>query len=183
MHSQNQMNIINSSKKNEKFDQFKDMLQEMMTQDLLEAMEELQKAFDFQPKSMRIPVGDGKSHQFNFTGFDPIAMIMGMASDSGKIVEMALQDNDQAARDATAHALALTLAFGENIANSTFMMGMSKANRDLTHWNRVKENPEARGKFAEEWFNRYTSSFIPTAARQTGKFFNDDFNKIAIGEK
>ena len=141
---------------------------------------ELQKAFDFQPKSLRIPTGDGNFQQFNLTGLDPVAMMMGMASDSGKIVEMALQDNDQAARDATAHALALTLAFGENVANSTFMMGMSKANRDLTHWNRVKENPEARGKFAEEWFNRYTSSFIPTAARQTGKFFNDDFNKIAI---
>lgn len=141
---------------------------------------ELEKAFDFQPKSMRIPIGDGKHHQFNFTGYDPIAMIMGMASDSGKIAEMALQNNDQAARDATAHALALTLAIGENVANSTFMMGLSKANRDITHWNRVKENPEARGKFAQEWFNRYTSSFVPTIARQTGKFFNDDFNKIAI---
>ena len=141
---------------------------------------ELQKTFDFQPKSIRIPTGDGNFQQFNLTGLDPVAMMMGMASDSGKIVEMALQDNDQSARDATAYALALTLAFGENITNSTFMMGMSKANRDLTHWNRVKENPEARGKFAEEWFNRYTSSFIPTAARQTGKFFNDDFNKIAI---
>ena len=60
------------------------------------------------------------------------------------------------------------------------MMGLSKANRDITHWNRVSENPEARGKFGKEWFNRYTSSFVPTIARQTGKFFNDDFNKIAI---
>ena len=140
---------------------------------------ELQKAFDFQPKSLRIPVGDGKTHQFNLTGFDPVAMMMGMASDSGKIVEMALQDNDQAAKDAAAHAIALSLAIGENVANSTFMMGMSNANRDITHWNRIKENPEARGKFAREWFNRYTASFVPGIAKQTGKFLNDDFNKIA----
>jgi hypothetical protein len=140
----------------------------------LKGKRQMQKTYGYQPKSLRIPYGD-EIYQINITGFDPVAMMMGYGSDLGSIGASLYRDHDQW-QDYTKVAVAMTLAFGENIASSTFMQGVSKGVNDyqmFKHYGALKGGAQ--------WGKQFGSSFVPTFLKQSGKYLQrDNYNKIAI---
>lgn len=140
----------------------------------LKGKRQMQKTYGYQPKSLRIPYGD-EIYQINITGFDPVAMMMGYGSDLGSIGASLYRDHDQW-QDYTKVAVAMTLAFGENIASSTFMQGVSKGVNDyqmFKHYGALKGGAQ--------WGKQFGSSFVPTFLKQGGKYLQrDNYNKIAI---
>ena len=131
---------------------------------------------NYQPKSLRIPIGD-KVHQINTTGFDPLSMMIGQAMDFGQLITMAANDHERS-QDLANFALALTLSFGENLSNSTFMAGVGQFIDDVKYLDYSLKN-DTEDKFIQNWFAQYASSFKPTVVNQVGKFFNDNNQKLA----
>ena len=148
---------------------------------------EILKALGIQPNDIRIPVGDGKSFSLNTTGFDPINMMLSMSANSGKYLEMMFSPEEghtdfsiPKAEDALAHTLALTVGFGEILANSTFLMGVGDLNKDITNASKAGAGDISKGEFGKKWWNKFSSSFIPTGFKQTAKLWEDDYRKLAI---
>ena len=131
---------------------------------------------NYQPKALRIPIGD-KVHQINTTGFDPLSMMIGQAMDFGQLITMAANDHERS-QDLANFGLALTLSFGENLSNSTFMAGVGQFIDDVKYLDYSLKN-DTEDKFIQNWFAQYASSFKPTVVNQVGKFFNDNNQKLA----
>lgn len=138
------------------------------------AKRETEKMLGWQQKSLHIPVGDGKFHQYNLSGYDPVAMFAAMAADTGKLVAMVGDNHDQW-EDILQHSAALTYILGENLANSTFMAGAGKLNRDI-------RNISTQGKAGvDKTVKSFATSFIPGIVKGPFKWLaQDDYQKIAI---
>ena len=138
------------------------------------AKRETEKMLGWQQKSLHIPVGDGKYHQYNLSGYDPVAMFAAMAADTGKLVAMVGDNHDQW-EDILQHSAALTYILGENLTNSTFMAGAGKLNRDI-------RNVSTQGKAGiDKTVKSFVTSFIPGIVKGPFKWLaQDDYQKIAI---
>ena len=138
------------------------------------AKRETEKMLGWQQKSLHIPVGDGKYHQYNLSGYDPVAMFAAMAADTGKLVAMVGDNHDQW-EDILQHSAALTYILGENLTNSTFMAGAGKLNRDI-------RNLSTQGKAGvDKTVKSFATSFIPGIVKGPFKWLvQDDYQKIAI---
>lgn len=136
---------------------------------------ELRKAKNYQPKSLRIPVGD-EVIQINLTGNDPIAIMMAMAADTGALFGQISKDHDEA-KDYLEFVVGMTLMFGENILNSNNMVGVSKA---VEHINFLYESKD-KAKAGKKWLEQFFSSLVPTGARQIGKMLpgSSEFQQIS----
>ena len=140
---------------------------------------QMMKALGYQTNSLRIPIGNGEYKQINLTGLDPLNMMVSMAANSGQVLNLALQNHDQA-QDITAHTLALTLGFGEVLSNSTYLMGVSNMTRDVQNLYKTGKGDLTPGQFGTKWWNKFSSSFVPGIAKQSGKIWTDDFQKQAL---
>ena len=151
---------------------------------------ELLKAFGYQPNSLRIPVGDDKYVQINLTGLDPINLMTAMGANSGQALNLAL-DSGADPEALAAHAFALTYGMGEMISNSTYMMGVGSAAKDMRNLTRFLSG-DVSNRGAQKWWNRFSSAFVPGFFKQIGKniphineegnaaWFNDDMQKLAV---
>ena len=135
---------------------------------------EMEKVTGYQPKSIRFPWFNDKTYQINITGLDPIAMMMGMSADVGTVGRMLYKDHDQA-RDYAMAMVALTVAIGDNILTSTNMQGAANLSRDVQNFYHF-----GAAKGFEQWSRNFTSAFVPSGAKQVGKFFFDNKQKIAV---
>lgn len=135
---------------------------------------ELRRAKNYQPKSLRIPVGD-EIIQINLTGNDPIAIMMAMAADTGALFGQISKDHDEA-KDYLDFTMGMTLMFGENILNSNNMVGVAKA---VEHINMLYESKD-KAKAGKKWLEQFFSSLVPTGARQLGKMLpgSSEFEQV-----
>ena len=156
------------------------------------------KALGVTNNNISIPVGD-KLHTVNTTGLDPINMMLSMAANSGKYIQLmthnvnydAFSPNENgefdftqmqvASSDILAHTLALTLGFGEILSNSTFLMGVNNLTKDIQNANKAFSGDISGMDWTGKWFNKFSSSFIPGFIGETGKWiWSDDFQKLAV---
>jgi len=135
---------------------------------------EMEKVLGYQPKAIRYPWFNDKKYQINLTGLDPISMMAGMSSDMGTVARMLYKDHDQA-KDYGAAMVALTLAIGDNVLTSTNMQGAANLARDYQNFRQL-----GFGRGFERWHKNFTSSFVPSGAKQVGKFFWDNKQKLAV---
>jgi hypothetical protein len=135
---------------------------------------EMEKVLGYQPKAIRFPWFNDKKYQINLTGLDPISMMAGMSADIGTVGRMIHKDHDQA-KDYAAAMVALTLAIGDNVLTSTNMQGAANLARDYQNFRQL-----GFGKGFERWHKNFTSSFVPSGAKQVGKFFWDNKQKLAV---
>jgi hypothetical protein len=133
------------------------------------------KAIGYQPNSIRCPDPrkEGRYVQINTTGLDPFNMMLSTSANTGKILGMIMDNHDQA-QDIQAHLVAYTLALGEQMSDSTYLAGISKGINDIQTFKAVGAT-----EGAYRWGSKFTASFVPGVVKQAGKFFNDDFNKLA----
>ena len=101
-------------------------------------------------------------------------MMMGMSADVGTIGRMLIKDHDQA-KDYAMTMVALTVAIGDNILTSTNMQGAANLSRDVQNFYHF-----GAAKGFERWSKNFTSSFVPSGAKQVGKFFFDNKQKLAV---
>ena len=156
------------------------------------------KALGVTNNNISIPVGD-KLHTVNTTGIDPFNMMLSMAANSGKYIQLmthnvnydAFSPNENgefdftqmqvASSDILAHTLALTLGFGEILSNSTFLMGVNNLTKDIQNANKAFSGDISGMDWTGKWFNKFSSSFIPGFIGETGKWiWSDDFQKLAV---
>ena len=156
------------------------------------------KALGVTNNNISIPVGD-KVHNINTTGLDPFNLILSMAANNGKYIQLMTQNVNWSAfstnedgdfdfekmsvarDDIMAHTLALTLGIGEILSNSTFLMGVNNFAKDVQNANRAFSGDISTMEWSGKWFNKFSSSFIPGAIKETGKWtWSDDFQKLAI---
>ena len=141
-------------------------------------------------KSFQLPLKDmgiGKNnYNVGTVGMDPFAQMLGQASDLGALAHL-IKDDPKAWQSYTDFVIGMALSFGENLSNSTYMAGFSKAMEDVTYAKRAWRN-DGDDKFVKKYFSRYAASFMPTAFRQGGKFFDDnkkninkEFNELLYG--
>jgi hypothetical protein len=135
---------------------------------------EMEKVTGYQPKAIRFPWINDKKYQINLTGLDPISMMAGMSADVGTIGRMWIDDHDQA-RDHAMVMVALTVAIGDNILTSTNMQGAANLSRDVQNFYHFGAE-----KGFDRWSKNFTSSFVPSGAKQVGKFFWDNKQKLAV---
>ena len=136
---------------------------------------EMRKARNYQPKSLRIPVGNDIV-QINLTGNDPIAIMMAMAADTGALFGQITKDHDEA-KDYLEFAMGMTIMFGENILNSNNMVGVAKA---VEHIDMLYTSKD-KAKAGKKWLDQFFSSLVPTGARQIGKLLpgSSEFQQIS----
>lgn len=156
------------------------------------------KALGVTNNNISIPVGD-KLHTVNTTGLDPINMMLSMAANSGKYIQLmthnvnydAFSPNEDgefdftqmqvAGTDMLSHTLALTLSFGEILSNSTFLMGVNNFAKDVQNANKAFSGDISGMEWTSRWWNKFSSSFIPGVVGETGKWtWSDDFQKLAV---
>lgn len=142
------------------------------------AKSEMMKGIGYQPNSIRIPSADGKTWQINTTGLDPLNMMITSAANSGQYLNLMLNDTANY-EDALAHTLAYTLGLGEMVVNSTYLQGLSNGYQDMQLLTKYATGDIQGINAAKQWSGRMASSFIPTGAKQIGKYFNTDYNKLA----
>ena len=148
----------------------------------------LQKTTKGQPMQIEIPIGDGKFQKISFRSFDPVAQMFANSANAGQFISLmqgSIQNNldpedpqyAQLANDLLHYSLALTFSIGENLSNSTMLAGAGKMVNDSRKIIRgtMAENP---GKAFKEVGSEMMSSYVPTVAKEVGKFFNDDSQKL-----
>jgi len=142
------------------------------------AKSEMMKAQGYQPNAIRIASADGKTWQLNLTGLDPVTMMLSSAANSGQYLNLMLNDTANP-EEALSHTLAYALGFGEMITNSTYLQGLSNAYQDMQMFTKFASGDINGTNALKQWSARYASSFVPTGAKQIGKFFNEDYNRLA----
>lgn len=140
----------------------------------------LQKTLGIQSGTINIPYGnDTYRVSVRDTLFDPVAMMFKQAADLYKIAQMGFTDNDQW-EDHLRHVAAFMYSAGENLADSTFMSGVSKAVNDYQSFRDLPPK-----KFVQRWGQSIgTSVFVPSIVKQGGKIINylenDSEQRIAV---
>ena len=149
----------------------------------------LQKTTKTQPFQIEVPIGDGKFQKISFRSFDPVAQMFANSANFGQmltLLEGSLYNNvigqeeenyTQLSKDALAYLIAYTFSIGENLSNSTMLAGAGKLIDDTRSIIRgvQSDNPT---KAAKEVASEFASSFVPTVAKEVGKLFNSDNQKI-----
>ena len=81
--------------------------------------------------------------------------------------------------------LAFTFSIGENLSDSTMLAGAGKLTDDVRKISRGYQSSGliGAGRAAKEVGSEMLTSYVPTIARQTGKLFNDEHQKIATSMK
>jgi len=116
---------------------------------------------------------------------------MSMAGNSGQAINLALQSgaDPEALADA---AMLMSYGFGEILSNGTYMQGVGNLQRDLTNITKVLAGDRSSNKALQQWWNRFSASFVPGFAKSIGKnlptineegkiaYFNDDLQKQAV---
>ena len=151
----------------------------------------VQKTTKTQPMQIEVPIGDGKFQKISFRSFDPVAQMFANSANMGQMLslmqgsimnnvdfnDLENSDKSQLAQDMLAYMVAYTFSVGENLSNSTMLAGAGKLVNDSRQLIRgsIAGNP---GKAFKEVSSEYASSYVPTVAREVGKLFNDDHQKI-----
>ena len=148
----------------------------------------LQKTTKAQPMQIEIPIGNGKFQKISFRSFDPVAQMFANSANAGQFLSLmqgSIQNNldpedpqyAQLANDMLHYSIGLALSIGENLSNSTMLAGAGKMVNDSRKIIRgtMAENP---GKAFKEVGSEMMSSYIPTVAKEVGKLFNDDSQKL-----
>ena len=148
----------------------------------------VQKTTKTQPMQIEIPIGDGKFQKISFRSFDPVAQMFANSANAGQFLSLmqgSIQNNldpedpqyAQLANDMLHYTVGLAFSIGENLSNSTMLAGAGKMVNDSRKIIRgtMAENP---GKAFKEVGSEMMSSYVPTVAKEVGKFFNDDSQKL-----
>ena len=148
----------------------------------------LQKTIKAQPMQIELPLGNGKFQKISFRSFDPVAQMFANSANAGQflsLMEGSIQNNldpedpqyAQLANDMLHYTVALTFSIGENISNSTMLAGAGKMVNDSRKIinGTIAGNP---GKAFKEVGSEMASSYVPTVAKEVGKLFNDDSQKL-----
>ena len=149
----------------------------------------IQKTTKTQPFQIELPLGDGKFQKISFRSFDPVAQMFANSANFGQMLSMmegSLYNNvigqeeqnyTQLSKDALAYLIAYTFSIGENLSNSTMLAGAGKLIDDSRSIIRgvQSDNPT---KAVKEVGSEFASSFVPTVAKEVGKLFNSDSQKI-----
>ena len=143
------------------------------------------KALGIQGNDIRVHVGNDKYWSANTTGFDPINLALSMSANSGKYLQLMFSPEEGHTdfsipnyEDALSHTLALTLGIGEIMSNSTFLMGTTNFFKDVQMATKAGSGDINGSEFSRKWWNRFSSSFIPTGVKETSKLWTDDYRKI-----
>lgn len=137
---------------------------------------EMQKAKNYQPKSFRIPTGEGKELQINISGNDPIALMAAMAADTGVLFGQLAKDHDEM-EDYLELAVGLTLVIGENIMTSNNMAGAAKFVDHVSYVYESNDKLKSLGKVGKQ----ISSDILnPPGLRQIGKLLpgSSEFQQI-----
>jgi len=133
---------------------------------------ELKKLGNIQSKSIKFD-----SYSLSLQGYDPVAQMFGMAADMGKLAHY-IGDDPKEWQSYTNFALGTVLSFGENLMNSTYLQGATNLAKDYTFFQMAKDSGDP-SKFYKNYFSRFASSYVPTGARQIGKWLHGDpYQKI-----
>ena len=148
----------------------------------------LQKTTKAQPLQIELPIGDGKFQKISFRSFDPVAQMFANSANAGQFLSLmqgSIQNNldpedpqyAQLANDMLHYSIGLALSIGENLSNSTMLAGAGKMVNDSRKIIRgtMAENPS---KAFKEVGSEMASSYVPTVAKEVGKLFNDDSQKL-----
>ena len=148
----------------------------------------LQKTTKAQPLQIELPLGDGKFQKISFRSFDPVAQMFANSANAGQMLSLmqgSIQNNldpedpqyAQLANDMLHYTAGLALSIGENLSNSTMLAGAGKMVNDSRKIIRghIADNP---GKAWKEVGSEMASSYVPTVAKEVGKLFNDDSQKL-----
>jgi hypothetical protein len=139
---------------------------------------ELQKTLGQKNRTLRLPIGD-KIYQINYGGIDPVAQMIAQSADLGKLGVMASR-NPTDWKSYTNLVFAMTVAFGENLSNSTYLQGFGKFAEDIQLAKYAIENNKM-GESALQWGKKFGASFVPSGGKQIGSFFQDDnYQKISL---
>jgi hypothetical protein len=108
-----------------------------------------------------------------------------MSANSGKYLQLMFSPEEGHTdfsipnyEDALSHTLALTLGIGEIMSNSTFLMGTTNFFKDVQMATKAGSGDINGSEFSRKWWNRFSSSFIPTGVKETSKLWTDDYRKI-----
>jgi hypothetical protein len=106
-----------------------------------------------------------------------LSLMQGSIMNNVDFNDLENSDKSQLAQDMLAYMVAYTFSVGENLSNSTMLAGAGKLVNDSRQLIRgsIAGNP---GKAFKEVSSEYASSYVPTVAREVGKLFNDDHQKI-----
>ena len=159
----------------------------------------LKKTIKSETFSINIPLGDGKFQKVSFRGFDPVAQLFANSANMGQMLSMLegsiynnidpddpLNSNKmQIAQDVAAYTIAFTFSIGENLSDSTMLAGAGKLTDDARKISRGYQSSGliGAGRAFKEVGSEMLTSYVPTIARQTGKLFNDEHQKIATSMK
>jgi len=157
----------------------------------------LQKTTKKRPFQIELPIGDGKYQKIGFHSFDPVAQMFANSANFGQMISMMqgsiynnvnssdpfnIENNNygQLGMDALAYSIAFTFSIGENLSNSTMLAGAGKMTDDINQIVRgtVAAGPTGAWKAVKEIGSEMASSYVPTIAKQTGKLFNDNNQKL-----
>ena len=88
----------------------------------------------------------------------------------------------QLGKDALAYSIAFTFAIGENISNSAMLTGAGKMVDDVGRITRgtMAAGPTGTWRATKKVGAEMLSSYIPTIAKEAGKLFNDDNQKLLV---
>ena len=157
----------------------------------------LQKTTKSQPFQIELPIGDGKFQKIGFRSFDPVAQMFANSANFGQLLSMlqgsiynnvnfsdpfSIENNSygQLGKDALAYAIAFTFAIGENLSNSTMLTGAGKMVDDVGQITRgtMAAGPTGTARALKKVGAEMLSSYVPTVAKEAGKYFNDDQQKL-----
>jgi hypothetical protein len=151
----------------------------------------VQKTAKSQPMQIELPLGNGKYQKISFRSFDPVAQMFANSANFGQMLTLMegsimnnIDVNDpenrdyaQIAEDMLVYSIAFTYSVGENLSNSTMLAGAGKMIDDSRQIIKgsIAGNPK---KAFKEVGSEFASSFVPTLAKEVGKYFNDDSQKL-----
>lgn len=141
----------------------------------------LKQTLGYQDKTIQIPYGD-KMLQVKYEGGDPFAMMFAQSADLGRLGIDIYRDPTEW-KKYTALAVGMTLSFGENLINSTYMQGANQALEDFQLFKYGFEN-EKFGEAVLQWGKQVGAKFTPGSgllkfgSKTLG--INDNYKKIAI---
>ena len=148
----------------------------------------LQKTTKGQQMQIELPLGDGKFQKISFRSFDPVAQMFANSANFGQMLSLmqgSIQNNldpenpeyAQLSNDMLHYMVGLTFSMGENLSNSTMLAGAGKMVNDSRKIinGTLAGNPK---KAFKEIGSEMASSYVPTVAKEVGKFFNTDQQKL-----
>jgi len=140
---------------------------------------QVKQTLGLQDKTLQIPYGD-KMLQVKYEGADPFALMFAQSADMGKLGIDIFRDPTEW-QNYTNFAIGMTLAFGENLVNSTYLQGASQALDDF----QMFEYAFKSGKMDEaalRWGKQVGAKFTPGSSllKFGARPFQDNYKKLAV---